>query len=249
METCKFKGSNCIVGEFLETRKGLNMLLSIGNIFGRSPIEPLLKHMEIVERCFSGLKKAIAAMDQKDFIQVEKEATEVSRLEHKADMVKNDIRNHLPKGLFLSFDRGSFLEILALQDGLADTCEDIAVLLTLRDLTFEPFMEGLFKELLENSLQAFQLTRDIIAEMKCLVESSFGGDEAEEVKKLIHEVAFLEHKGDLIQRKLLKQLYQEDNALSPQLFDLWQKIIGKVGSVADVCEKLGNRVRMILDNK
>lgn len=225
------------------------MLLSIGSIFGRSPIDPLLKHMDIVERCFHQLKELMQALENEEFEKLEKGAAEISRLEHKADMVKNDIRNHLPKGLYLAFDRSSFLEILSIQDALADTCEDISVLLTIRNLKLEPFFAAPFKELLDKSLEAFDCTRDIISQMKCLVESSFGGGEAEEVKKLIHQVAFIEHEGDLIQRRLLKKFYQDENELPYKVFSLWQKLIAKVGMIADLCEKLGNRVRMILENK
>ena len=53
-------------------------------------------------------------------------------LEQKADQKKNDIRNHLPRSLFLPIDRSKLLDILTLQDCLADRAEDIAVMTTLK---------------------------------------------------------------------------------------------------------------------
>ncbi|SCC90876.1 hypothetical protein SCG7109_AZ_00120, partial [Chlamydiales bacterium SCGC AG-110-M15] len=62
-------------------------------------------------------------------------------------------------------------------------------------------------------------------------------------------VAYLEHQGDLIQRRLLKELYNSDDDLSYKDFSLWMHIINEIGSIADISEKLANRVRMTLELK
>ena len=41
---------------------------------------------------------------------------EICRLESEADEIKNDIRGHLPKSIFMPVDRRDLLEILILQD-------------------------------------------------------------------------------------------------------------------------------------
>ena len=66
--------------------------------------------------------------------KIEKLVADLSRMEHEADLTKNDIRNHFPKSLFLPIDRAHFLEILSVQDSIADKAEDIGILLTLRPL-------------------------------------------------------------------------------------------------------------------
>ena len=114
-----------------------------------------------------------------------------SELEHAADLTKNHIRNYLPGSLFLSIDRGNFLKMLTTQDSIADKVEDIAVLLTLRRLEFQVPFEVPFFLFLQKNIESFEEVRKIIAELHDLLESSFGGVEAEKVKAMVDNVALL----------------------------------------------------------
>jgi predicted phosphate transport protein (TIGR00153 family) len=55
-----------------------------------------------------------------DQAQVASSAKRVSVLEGQADEVKNEIRDHLPKSLFMPVDRGDLLNHLKAQDSIAD---------------------------------------------------------------------------------------------------------------------------------
>lgn len=119
-------------------------MLTILNLFGRSPFAPLKSHMEHVSRCVLMLRKLFEAVETMDPKKIEAIAAEVSEQEHLADLMKNDIRNHLPKSLFLPIDRGNLLKMLSIQDSIADKAEDIAVLTTLRPLKLAPFFQRRF---------------------------------------------------------------------------------------------------------
>src|SRR2546428_11702228 len=99
-------------------------MLTIAKLFGKSPFAPLQTHMEKVSCCVSELPVLFQAMMDQDMEAIQQISDTISRLEHDADLTKNDIRNHLPKSLFLPVDRGSLLEILSLQDALADQAEE-----------------------------------------------------------------------------------------------------------------------------
>ncbi len=90
------------------------------NLFGRSPFTPLQSHMQNVADCVHQLMDLFEALENKNFERVEKIANAISEHEHIADITKNDIRNHLPKSLFLPIDRSQLLEILGILDGIAD---------------------------------------------------------------------------------------------------------------------------------
>ncbi len=87
-------------------------MLTILSLFGRSPFAPLQSHMESVARCVHLLPILCEAIEKQDQVQIERIYDEISAIEHQADVIKNDIRNHLPKSLFLPIDRGNLLEIL-----------------------------------------------------------------------------------------------------------------------------------------
>ena len=101
------------------------VMLTILSLFGRSPFAPFQSHMESVSRCVHCLPPLCEAIEKKDYARVEQISEEISRLEHEADLIKNDIRNHLPKSLFLPIDRSNLLEILSIQDSIADKVEDV----------------------------------------------------------------------------------------------------------------------------
>lgn len=219
------------------------------SLFGRSPFSQLQSHMEKVADCVGCLPQIFQALEHKQFDKVEELSKKISHLEHQADLTKNDIRNNLPKSLFLPIERSSLLEILSIQDSLADAAEDAAILATLKQLQMPDSIKEDFDKFLKKNIEAFGVSKAIIKEMHDLLESSFGGVEAQKVQSMIEEVAFKEHEADLIQRKLLKHLYLAENEMSYSTFYLWQQIFVSIASLSNQAEKLANRVRMTLDIK
>jgi len=176
-------------------------------------------------------------------------ARKISKSEHEADLVKNDIRNHLPRGLFLAVDRGKILEILSTQDEIADTAENVAVLCTLKNLTVPEPMKDLFNEFCAKSTDCFQLTSRIIEELDELLESGFGGAEAERVREIVHEVAVKEHEVDLCQRSLLRVIFNLEDQLPYSEFHLWLGILAEIAQISDLSENLADKVRTTLELK
>ena len=223
--------------------------MTILNLFGRSPFAALESHMEEVTACVYLLIDLFDALLNKDYTRLEETAKKIEEQEHKADITKNNIRNHLPKSLFLAIDRTQILEILELQDSIADKAEDIAVLATIKQIeVLEPFREDL-RLFLAKTIETFNGARKIVKEFQELLESSFGGIEAKKVRAMVDEVAFKEHEVDLIQRNLLKSLFAAEEQMSYSTFYLWQKILHALGSISNLSENLAYRVRMTLELK
>lgn len=225
------------------------MLKTILGIFGHSPFASLQSHMEIVDKCVQMLPSLFESMKNKDYPMLENIADKISEQEHHADLTKNHIRNHLPKNIYLPIERQHLLDILSLQDDIADKAQDIGVLSNLKALEILPGFQIEFDQFLVKNIEAFQGAHQIIQEMHELLETSFGGLEAEKVRSMVDHVAYKEHEVDIIQRKLLKNLYQSENQMSYSTFYLWQKIFEEVGSISNLSEKLANRVRLTLELK
>ncbi len=223
-------------------------MLTIARLFGKSPFAPLKNHMEKVANCIEQLSKLFQAFLNGDLSTIEACANLISKLKYEADLTKDDIWNHLPKSLFLPIDRGSLLEILSLQDQLADQTESIAHLAAIRPIIFAKEIKEQFSLLCHKNLEAFRLMRDVIKELDELLETSFGGIEAEKVKGMVEQIAVLNYENDLQQRQLLKILYQKDD-LSYPFFHLMTKLIEEIGCLSCLSKKLGLRVRMLLELK
>lgn len=228
------------------------MFGAIVSLFGRSPFAPLQSHMERVTKCVHLLVDLFEALEKEQRDDIQLISAEIAEFEHQADITKNDIRNHLPKSLFLPIDRSHLLEILSIQDKIADKAEDVAVLLclkTLKPLKLLPSFKNEFKEFLKKNIATFDGVQEIVKEMHELLEASFGGIEAEKVCSMVEKVSFQEHEVDLVQRLLLEKLFQEENELSFVNFHLWQKMIEAIGDISNLSESLALRIRMTLELK
>lgn len=224
-------------------------MITILGLFGRSPFAPLKSHMHEVAACVHLLNDLFDALDKKDYVAVESISEEICSREHAADLIKNDIRAHLGKKLFIPIDRGHLLEILHIQDDMADAAEDIAVLATLKPLEIPDSLRADLRAFLNKNIEAFDGAVKIIDEMHELLESSFGGIEADKVSSMVDEVAAKEHEIDIFQRKLLKELFRSDDLMPYTTFHLWQKIFEAIASISNRAEKLAYRVRMTLELK
>ncbi len=224
-------------------------MLNIARLFGKSPFAPLQSHMKKVALCMERLSDIFNALPKKDQEKIEKFSADLSRIEHEADISKNDIRNHLPKSLFLPIDRAHFLEILSVQDSIADKAEDIGILLTLRPLeNFDNFCAELCSFFKQNE-RVFLEAKQIIEEIDELLEASFGGIEAEKVKTMVEQTAHKEEETKKIQTRLMKQLFSQAESLSTPGFHLWMRLIEEIGAISHRSERLANRIRMILELK
>jgi uncharacterized protein Yka (UPF0111/DUF47 family) len=103
--------------------------------------------------------------------------------------------------------------------------------------------------LYEKNEEAFLSTKRIIEEMDELLESSFGGIEAEKVKAMVEQTAYMEHEADIMRRKFMKKLFANGDSLSAPAFYLWTRLAEDIGSLSHISERLANRIRMILELK
>lgn len=224
-------------------------MLTIAKLFGKSPFSPLQSHMKKVSICIKKLSEIFDTIEKKQYDRLPKLVEELSKLEHEADLTKNDIRNHLPKSLFLPIDRSQILEILSIQDSIADKAEAIGNLLLLCPSEAFKVFSPAFQEFFHKNIETFWDARQIVKEFDELLESSFGGIEAEKVKAMADQTCYKEHQADVLKTKFRKEFFPIADSLSPSIFYLWTKLIDEVGSISHISESLANKIRMILELK
>ena len=222
---------------------------AMARLFGRSPFVPLQLHLDKISDCVEAAAALLEKIRTGDTSTVSEDARAISKLEHKADLVKNDIRNNLPRGLFMAIDRSQLLEILSLQDSIADKGEDIAVLMSIRPVKVLDNLRDPLKEYIDGNLGAFHKVKEVMRELDVLIESGFGGAEANRVNDMIEGVAIAEHECDIMQRKLMKSVLDHEDELSVGDFFVWQRLLHEIAGISNYSEKLANRVRMLLTLK
>jgi predicted phosphate transport protein (TIGR00153 family) len=215
-------------------------------LFGQSPIKPLQEHMRVVVRCAAevpGLFEALCAGDDK---KIQGIRDEIFTLENDADEIKNRLRSHLPKSMFMPVDRGDVLEILDLQDSIADTAQDIAGMLMVRRPTvLDPIREPLL-DLTHRCLDACNQMAKIMEELDELLETGFRGRESTKVVAMIDELNRIETETDQKAIDLLHKLFEHEADIDPVSLMVWHRLIRWIGDLANYSEKVGNRLRLLL---
>ena len=222
---------------------------TIAKLFGQSPFVPLQSHMEKVAQCVKQTPDLLEAYFKGDASTVEQISKKISKQEHDADLVKQDIRNSLPRGLFMPVDRANFLRILSVQDDLADKAENIGVILGFKQAAAPDSFKKSLSAFMEKNLEAFDGVRDVVGQLDELLETGFGGVEAEKVQDMVGKVALLEHEADLLQREVLRELLKHELEMTHGDFWLWTRVIQQLSQISDLSENLANLIRATLEFK
>ena len=154
-------------------------------VFGTSPVTPLLNHMDKVVLCVEELIPYFESVNNNDWDQVAKIQSKLVELEHKADEIKAELRMHLPSCLFMPFDRRDILEVLEMQDTIANKAKDISGLILGRKMSLPDRISDAYMEFLKRCIDATRQAQVAINELDELVVTGFRGDEAVRVKKMI----------------------------------------------------------------
>ncbi len=224
-------------------------MTTIGKLLGKSPFGLLQRHMEQVAKCVAKMEESLAVIHQGNWDDVDDLADQVSQLEHQADQIKDEIRNKLRRRFFMPVDRAQILEILSIQDNLADTAEDVSVTLTIKRFAVPPTVIECFQKFRESNINAFRMAEAIINDLDELLETGFGGAEAEKVRTVVHDIAFAEHQADVLQRELLKHVFSDEAGLSAADLNMWIELIKNLAHLSNLSENLADRVQMTLDLK
>jgi len=205
--------------------------------------------MKKVSICIKKLTEIFDNLTKKEDDELEHMVKELSKLEHEADLTKNDIRKHLPKGLFLPIDRSQFLDILAIQDQISDQAEDIGNLLILYPKSKFGDLCTHLQMLFHENIQAFWSARDIIKALHELLESSFGGAKAEKVKITIEQTSRQEYEADKTKHELMREFFTHHEKVTTPVFYLYIRLIEEINQISHISENLANKILMILELK
>ncbi len=215
-------------------------------LFGRSPISPIKEHMETCERCVLGLVPFFEAVSGSDWADAEKRYRSVSDLEGDADELKKKVRLNLPRSLFLPVSRQHLLEIVQVQDRIANGAKDIAGLMLGRKMKFPDQVNPALTEFVKASLDAVSLARKVTAQLSDLVTTGFSGREIELVEKMLEELDDAEHKSDVLQVKLRRALFDHEADLNPVSVIFLYRVIDQIGDIADDAQTVGNRMMYLI---
>ncbi len=215
-------------------------------IFSQSPFTAMQEHMEIVDQCVQQLPLLFKAVLKEDHTRAKEVSKEIGKLENKADALKKKLRLHMPKSLFMPVARRDLLELLLVQDEAANQSKYIAGLIVGRRMVFPEQLTVLLPDYVKRCVDACKQAKKVINELDELVETGFAGKEVKVVASIIHELDSIETDTDKLQIKVRAALMKIEKNLPPIDVMFYYKVIEGIGEVADISERIGSRVELLL---
>ena len=218
----------------------------ISALFGRSPIRPIQQHMAKAQSCITLLGDFLEASYNNDWLKAEEIQLAIHNTENEADALKREIRTHLPRSLWLPVSRNDLLEMLQIQDRLANQARDIAGIMLGRKIEIPEELIECVRDYYQKNLNTSMQALKAINELDELLETGFRGTEATLVEGLVVELDELELQSDVSQVKLRGMLFQIEDSLPPVDVMFLYKIIDRLGELADVSQKVGSRLLLLI---
>ena len=219
---------------------------NIFDMFGPSPIRPIEQHMYKTYCCAKQLSPFFAAVIQDDWELAKKIQAEIIGLEKEADVIKRDLRLHLPTGLFLPVARSDLLELLGAQDRIANKAEDIAELMIGRKMRLPKSLIPAFTPFLERSLDAAKQACKAINELDELLESGFRGSEVTIVEEMILTLDKIEHEDDELLADMRRRIFEIEHDMSAIDLVFLYKLVQWIGDLADLAQTVGARLQILI---
>jgi uncharacterized protein len=159
------------------------MLSMIG---GRSPMDGLLEHYGQIEAAMSLIQESLLCYMEggstcKDFMTLK---GELDNHEENADIIKRNIRNHLPHSLFMAVDKTLFINYTRAQDNILDAAQDALDWLNIHDVNLAELIGATGLALVEEATRTVELLKPAL----------------EDTIKLVHT--------DIMDRQLVKTKYR-----------------------------------------
>ncbi len=219
---------------------------SLASLFGTSPFGPLQEHMAVVCRCATEVHGLIEKLIAGDEAGLRDAHAAIQSLEKEADNIKDEMRDHLPRRLWLPVARGDVLEVLDLQDTIADRAEDVGDMLVERPWTVLEGMVEPLRALTSLSIQCVVATNEVLQSLDEVVAAGFTGPEVDALRLLIARVMELEDQTDAFEADLRRAVFAAEGELGAVSVMLWLHLAEWIGDLSDFSKKACNRLRLLI---
>ena len=163
-----------------------------------------------------------------------------------ANEIRNDLRSHLPRTLFLPVDRRDLLELLLAQSGIGDKTKSIARLLAQRSMDTPDGLREPLNSLARHCANVCERAGEVIEELDELLECGFRGREAGVVEKMLEALERSGANARAAASECTERLFQQEEHLKPVSVVLWHQLIRWLEELADQAVEVGECVRLLI---
>jgi uncharacterized protein len=216
------------------------------SLFGKSPIKPMQDHMTVACATAEELIPFFQAVIADDWQAAEAIRHRIAERENEADELKKNLRLHLPKSLFLPVPRTDLLELLSMQDAIANCARDIAGIMLGRKMSVPEAIQARMQEFVQSAVDAANQALKAINELDELLEAGFSGRELTLVENLIEELDSREHRADELEVTIRAALFAIEDELRPVDVMFLYGVIEWIGELSNRAQRVGSRLQLLL---
>ncbi len=220
------------------------MRFSFFSLFYESPFIKLKKHADKVKECAWMFKRAAQCYVEQDCEEFDKLTEEVAKLESQADALKRNLRNHLPRGIFMPMDKFVFLDCLREQDHVLDDVEEALYWLSFNPMAGIPEeLVGDFLDLIDAVIPAIEKIPDM-SEQALLYFRNSTEDNRKKLKSIIREIYQAEKEADHLEHELKKKAFAE--LKDPVEIYHVVRLVEIIGDICDHAQNVSDRMRTMI---
>jgi predicted phosphate transport protein (TIGR00153 family) len=183
---------------------------------------------------------------EKNWTAAEKIKRTIGHKEGEADILKKKLRLSLPSTFMMPFSRRDLLDLLLIQDSIANITKDVSGLMINRKMTLPNEIFDDVIELTDVCIKTSAAALKAVNELDELLETAFGNRERKVVSSIIEDVNELESESDKIQHIIRAKLFPLEQDLPPVDVMFYYRAVEWLGELADAAQKVGSRLEVLL---
>lgn len=224
----------------------MSRLNILSHMFVRSPFRSIQEHIAVAHQCSVSLIPFFENVFKESWEEALTIQLEIRELENKADQIKRKLKISLPNSLFLPVPRSDLLEIIRLQDKIANCAKDIAGLVIGRKMNIPLPIQDRFLSYVKRAVRSSAQALKAISELDELLETGFQGREVKIVEKLIMEIESIETETDKDQVQVRRMMFEIEDSFPAVNVVFIYKVIDLVGDLADRSSRVGSQLQQLL---
>lgn len=218
---------------------------AISDVISNSPLALLERHAGVCVDCVERLPQYFAEAQANRWGRARDVREEICRFEGLADELKQDVRSNLPRGLWMSVSRADLLELVRVQDKMANGVKEVAGISLGRQLAFPAAMTSELADFIEVVVQVGRAVVKIIGATRELSRSAFGTRQTNIILDLVSAIEADERRSDEMQTALRARLKEHETELSAVDAIFLYQLLAAIGDIADNAEKVAHRAQII----
>ena len=222
------------------------MASPLGKLLGASPIRPIQQHMQLAQDSIQELCELLSACTDGDWDRAADIYALVESTSAQTRRLRRDIRSQLPRSLWLAMPRGDILQLLDIQQRIADGVHTIAGPITLRRMEFPTAIHKSLNKLCSELAAAAGQALNAIRELDEMLEQGFSKRERLHVEKILRGLERQIERCEKQQRQFFKQICRCEPSLSSVDAMFFYRINDALAELIGDCAAVGEQLDLLL---